>query len=235
MNGAMTPQPATPQQRRYTATRLPGNERPTRSKNRGGIEPRQSFATCSNGFLPLTRILRTGQSGLPSRTSNPRVRTESLLRPWAHHSCERRSLARRWPSLAPAASRVHQPMQRQASISKGLIVRHIAEVQRPQRWSTRNRGTQPHDSARRPARISGRSAQGLFWPSMAAFSGTLRVTAPAKFLAGGVTFGLAVGGRSTGSLQSRCSHRSGFPFDIWLRTSTRYWARASAQNPGRCR
>jgi hypothetical protein len=41
------------------------------------------------------------------------------------------------------------------------------------------------------ARISGRSAQGLLLPCMAAFPGTLRVTAP-RFLAGGVTSGLVV-------------------------------------------
>jgi hypothetical protein len=74
MNGAITPQPASPQEHLHTATRLPassGMSGEPAPRILAGSNPRQSFATRSKGFLPLTRILRTGQSGLPSRTSNP--------------------------------------------------------------------------------------------------------------------------------------------------------------------
>jgi hypothetical protein len=62
------------------ASGLVGNEWRRGADNLGGIETRQSFATRSKGSSPLTRMLRTRQSGLPSRASNRRVRTPDARR-----------------------------------------------------------------------------------------------------------------------------------------------------------
>lgn len=80
MMGAITPQPASPQEHRYTATLRPtpsgassGDVGPRMSS---GSKPPHPGAACSNRSSPSTRIRTTGQSGV-SRPSTRRVRTDT--------------------------------------------------------------------------------------------------------------------------------------------------------------